>query len=36
MKKFIYSVGNTVNNIEITMYGANWLLEISGGTWTSV
>ena len=27
-----YSIGNIVNNIVITMYGARWVLEISGGT----
>ena len=27
-----YSVGNIVNNIVVTMYGARWILEISGGT----
>ena len=27
-----YSIGNVVNDIVITMYGACWGLEISGGT----
>ena len=26
-----YSIGNIINNIVITMYGARWLLEISRG-----
>ena len=26
-----YSTGNVVNNIVITMSGARWILEISGG-----
>ena len=25
-----HSTGNTVNNIVVTMYGARWVLEISG------
>lgn len=27
-----YSVGNIDDDIVITMYGARWILEISGGT----
>ena len=27
-----YSIGSTVNNIVITMYGVRWALENSGGT----
>ena len=27
-----YSIGNIVNNIVTTMYGARWVVEISGGT----
>ena len=30
-----YSLGNMVNNIVITMYGATWLLEISVGHFLS-
>ena len=26
-----YSIGNIVNNVVITMYGARWELEIPGG-----
>ena len=26
-----YSMGNVVDNIVITLYGARWVLEISGG-----
>ena len=26
-----YSIGNTVNNIVITMSGAKWVLEVLGG-----
>ena len=31
-----YSIGNTVNSIVITLYGARWILEISGGTFCKV
>ena len=27
-----YSIGNIINNVVITMYDAQWVLEISGGT----
>ena len=27
-----YSIGNVVNNTVITMYGATWLLDLSGGS----
>ena len=28
----MYSIGNVVNNIVITMYGARWVLRLSGGS----
>ena len=27
-----YSTGNIVNHIVVTMYGAKWVLELSGGS----
>lgn len=27
-----YSIGHTVINVVVAMYGARWVLEISGGT----
>ena len=30
------SVGNTVNNIVVTMFGARWALEILGGSFCKV
>ena len=31
-----YSVGDVVDNIVITMYGARWVLKISGGTLSKI
>ena len=27
-----YSIGNTVNNMVITVYGIRWIVDLSGGS----